>query len=276
MAQVIGGFCASHAPGQIVRRSAGGDAADRFIAAQDAAAERLRVLKPDAIVICSGEHFSNYWPDCFPQATIGTGVVHTGPCEPWMNIPRANIPGHAGLGRHIAEWLLNNSFDPTTSDALLLDHGVMTSYLAIDPLLSIPVVPIIQNTLVAPMMPLARCYQMGLKLGEAINAYPEPIKVAVVGAGGLSHWIGTPIDGIIDEQFDRWFLDKVESGNLGDLLNLTDAELYHAGTGAHEVRSWLTAIGAMNATSRRVTAYEPIHAWLTGMAVLEFGATSCD
>ncbi|MDB5695023.1 MAG: Extradiol ring-cleavage dioxygenase class protein subunit [Sphingomonas bacterium] len=271
MAEVIGGFCASHAPGQIVRRTLGGDAADRFMAAQQAAAGKLRALEPDVVVICSGEHFTNFQPDLFPQATIGTGPAHMGPAERWMNMPMSAFPGHPNFARHLADRLLGTGFDPSTSNALLLDHGMLTTYLPIDSTMTIPLVPIIQNTLVSPMMPLRRCHEMGVALHAAICSFPEPLRVAVVGAGGLSHWIGTPRDGVIDEQFDRWFLERIAGDDMSDLLDLPDSELDHAGTGAHEVRSWITAVGALGALPRRVTVYEPIGAWLTGMSVMECG-----
>lgn len=270
MAEIVGGFCASHAPGQIVRLEAGGEAAERFMAAQVAAASRLRAMEPDVLIICSGEHFTNFQPGLFPQVTIGTGDAHVGPAERWMNMARREFSGHPALARHVAEQLMT-SFDPSTSDALLLDHGMLTAYLPVDPGMDIPIVPIIQNTLVKPMMPLRRCYELGAALRRAVESHHEPLRVGIIGAGGLSHWIGTPHDGVIDEEFDRWFLAKLEGGDLGELLDVPDSELDHAGTGAHEVRSWLTAIGAIGDTRRETTSYEPIAAWLTGMGVMELG-----
>src|SRR3546814_6774126 len=68
---------------------------------------------------------------------------------------------------------------------------------------SIPVVPIIQNCSVAPMPSLGRCYRLGAALRRAIEAWPNPARVALIGAGGLSHWVGMPGMGRVDTDFDR-------------------------------------------------------------------------
>ena len=107
-------------------------------------------------------------------------------------------------------------------------------------------------------------------LGEAVRSFPEPLRVAVVGAGGLSHHVGTPTVGDIDEEFDRWFLDRLEQGRIEELLDLTDAEIELAGNGAHEIRSWLTVAGAAAPGTARTLAYEPVYPWITGMAVSRF------
>jgi hypothetical protein len=115
-------------------------------------------------------------------------------------------------------------------------------------------------------MPVRRWYEFGKALGDAIRSFPGPERVAVVGAGGLSHWIGTPRVGDIEEDFDRWFLDRLEAGAIDELLDLPDGEIELAGNGAHEIRSWLAVAGAA-AGRARTLAYEPVYPWITGMAV---------
>ena len=126
----------------------------------------------------------------------------------------------------------------------------MTVYHELDPELKLPLVPIVQNCAVKPMMPLRRYYEFGVALGEAIRSYDGLDRVAVVAAGGLSHFIGVPRVGDIDEEFDRWFLDKLESGYLDALLDMPDEEIELAGNGAHEIRSWIAAAGTVRAGPR--------------------------
>src|ERR1700745_2298274 len=99
------------------------------------------------------------------------------------------------------------------------------------------------------MMPLRRWYAFGVALGEAIRSYVGLDRVALVGAGGLSHFIGVPRGGDIDEEFDRWFLDVLERGDMDAVLDMPDEELGLAGNGAHEIRSWL-AVGRALAPPR--------------------------
>jgi len=134
----------------------------------------------------------------------------------------------------------------------------------------IPVVPIVQNCGVAPMPTLGRCYRLGAMIGRAVEAWPARARVALIGAGGLSHWVGMPGMGRINQEFDRWFLDRLARGQAEEVLALTDAEVERAGNGAHEIRSWLTVAGARAGRRARVLAYEPVAAWVTGMGVITY------
>ena len=273
MAQIVGGFCASHAPGQTMRRPAGAEAGARFLSALASVVGELKSAAPDVLVVCSGEHFTNFAPNVTPQLAVGVGQQHTGPSEPWMGIPRNAIPGEPDLAMHLARQLLTSGFDPTTCHSLSLDHGIMTAYLAFDPTMKIPLIPLLQNTLVEPMMPLARCHQMGVAFRRAVESFPGSGRVGVIGTGGLSHWIGTRRDGDIDEDFDNWFLDRLASGDLSEIIALSDSEIDHAGTGAHEIRSWLFAAGALEAFTGRKAYYEAIPAWITGMGLFSYAGT---
>ena len=146
----------------------------------------------------------------------------------------------------------------------------MSVYRELDPRLRLPLVPIVQNCGVAPLMPVRRWYEFGLAMGEAIRSYEGLDRVAVVGTGGLSHAVGVPGAGDIDEDFDRWFLDRLERGDVRELLDLTDEEIELAGNGAHEIRSWLAVAGAAAPGRGRTLAYEPIYPWTTGVAVSRF------
>jgi aromatic ring-opening dioxygenase LigB subunit len=123
---------------------------------------------------------------------------------------------------------------------------------------------------VPPLVPLHRAYEFGKALGDAIRSYSGLQRVAVVGAGGLSHWIGNPRVGDIAEDFDRWFLERLERGELDQVLSIPDDELELAGNGAHEIRSWLAVMGAAAPAMPRTLAYEPVYPWITGMAVAQW------
>jgi hypothetical protein len=77
--------------------------------------------------------------------------------------------------------------------------------------------------------------------------------------------------GWVDDAFDRWFLDRLVTGRVEEVLALGDADLERSGNGTHEIRSWLTAAGAMPERPARVLGYEPIPAWATGIGVVTYG-----
>jgi aromatic ring-opening dioxygenase catalytic subunit (LigB family) len=272
MAEIVLAYCSSHAPMMsAARETAPPEQADRFFDAL----ERIRTEAADrgvqACVVFSNEHFTNFFLENFPQICIGVGDRNWGPTEAWLPIDKAWIPGQPALADHITRYALNHGFDPAFSHLLELDHGVMTVYHELDPSMGMPLVPIVQNCAVEPLMPPRRWYEFGAAVGDAIRSFDGIERVAVVGAGGLSHWIGSPRVGDIEEDFDRWFLERLASGHIDDLLDLPDAEIELAGNGAHEIRSWLAVAGAVAPASAQTLAYEPIYPWITGMAVSRFG-----
>jgi aromatic ring-opening dioxygenase catalytic subunit (LigB family) len=231
---------------------------------------RVAARRPDVVVIVSNEHFTNFFLDVFPATCIGLGDHHEGPVEPWLGIAPGRIPGHPGLARHLLDRCVFNGHEPAFSHRLKLDHGIITVHRQLDPSGRLPLVPVVQNCAVAPMPTLRRCYEFGLSLAEAIRSWRGDDRVVLMGAGGLSHSVGTPHVGEIDEEFDRWFLGCLERGDIESVLDVPDDELEQAGNGAHEIRSWLTAAGAAVPALGRTVVYEPIQPWITGMGVMEW------
>jgi hypothetical protein len=252
------------------RESAPEEQRTNFFAALDWIRQAAQDRGVQACVVLANEHFTNFFLENFPQLCIGVGERNWGPTEAWLPIDKMWIPGQPELADHIARSTLADGFDPAFSHLLELDHGVMTVYHELDPQMQLPLVPIVQNCAVHPLMPVRRCYAFGQALGAAIRSFDGLRRVAVIGTGGLSHWIGTPRVGDIEEGFDRWFLDRLEQGKLDDVLDLPDDEIELAGNGAHEIRSWLAVAGAVAPIRARTLAYEPIYPWITGMAVSHF------
>ena len=231
---------------------------------------RVRASHVDVLVVVSNEHFTNFFLDNFPPLCVGIGEGHVGPAEPWLGMTRGPVPGHQGLATHLLHELTDAGIEPAFSHRLTLDHGIMTVARQLDPAGDLPIVPVIHNCAVAPMPTLRRALDLGAALAGAIERYPSDLRVALVGTGGLSHAVGVPDVGEIDEQFDRWFLAALASGDLDDVLSLPDDELELAGNGAHEIRSWLVAAGAAAATGRPradVLGYAAVQPWITGMGV---------
>jgi len=268
VAEIALAYCASHAPMMSSARMAAPQAQrDNFFGALTHVREAAVARGVEACVVLSNEHFTNFFLENFPQICIGLGEKNWGPTEEWLPIDKVWIPGHPGLGNHIAEYTLAAGFDPAFSHQLELDHGIMTVYHEFDPDMRLPLVPIVQNCAVQPLMPLRRAYAFGTALGAAIRAYPGLQKVALIGAGGLSHFIGNPRVGDVEEGFDRWFLDRLERGEIEEILAMPDSEVELAGNGTHEIRSWLAVAGAMAPLNATKLAYEPVQPWITGMGV---------
>lgn len=269
MAEIVTAFSASHAPMMAADPgSAPPEMAQRFFAAIEQLTDTVRSSGAQAMVMVSGEHFTNLFLDNLPQVSVGLGESHLGPVEKWLGIDRVMVPGEPLLAEHLLGGLIARDHLPALSHQLVIDHGFMTVYHRISPTAELPLVPIVVNCTTPPLMTLRQAYNFGVSLGQTIREYEGLDKVALCGAGGLSHFVGEPRVGDIEEEFDRWFLRMLEAGCPDELLDISNDELMQAGNGTGEVRAWVMVAGAMAGSQTTALNYEPIYEWINGMGVV--------
>jgi 3-O-methylgallate 3,4-dioxygenase len=228
-------------------------------AAIQAAVERLQVelarMQPDAVVIF-GDDQAEIFPDDFRPALM----VYSGGAVPNMPDLFTRAPYEAGrkagwaygpeqetiaikadLARHLVDRLIEQEFDighaAKLADGVGLGHAFGYIFGRIMNGSKVPLVPVIINTLYPPNQPTPRrCFELGEAVKAAIESFPGEARVAVVGSGGLSHFL-------VDEEIDRRFLQAVRDKDVDTLWSLPAVRL-QSGTG--EIRSWLAAVAAVN------------------------------
>jgi Catalytic LigB subunit of aromatic ring-opening dioxygenase len=102
-----------------------------------------------------------------------------------------------------------------------------------------------------------------------LKAYPGEERIAVVGTGGLSHEPGGPRYFWVDEEFDRWFLDLLKSGDHARLLRECTLERMEAAGsgGTAELLSWILTLAFTHGPAD-VLAYMPAIAWRSGTGMV--------
>lgn len=246
MARLVGAFAASHAP--LIARDwdkIPEASQTRLTGALRELGSRLSAARPDVLVMVSPDHWINFFLDNLPSVCIGVGAEHVGPPEPFLqDFPHKTMAGHPALGLHIVGTALEKGFEPSVSHRLTLDHGfcIPLSRMELETLPAI--VPMIVNDLEPPLPTVPRCFQWGRLLADAIASYPEDLRVAILATGGLSHSIGEPTMGAIDEPFDRDCIRAFEHGDEAGIVSLLDARMAAAGNGSHEIRNWAVVHGA--------------------------------
>jgi aromatic ring-opening dioxygenase catalytic subunit (LigB family) len=273
MAEFVGAFAASHGP--LIAREwdvlPEGPKAT-LTAAFDETGRRLKALKPDVLVMLSPDHWVNFFIDNLPSFCIGIGEEHDGPPEPFMKTvyPHKTLPGHAAFGRHLLETALQTDFDPAISHRLKLDHGFCVPLwrMGVDP--ALPIVPVIVNQLERPLPTLRRCIAWGKMLREAIDSYPGDQRVTVLGTGGLSHSIGEPTMGEIDEPFDRVCIDLFTNADDDTLVDRLESALATTGNGAEEVRDWVITHAVAGSQGFDLIDYTPIPEVYIGCGMAEW------
>ncbi len=262
MADLVGIYAASHGP-LIVRNWDVLPAATKhtLTSAFTELGKRVNAARADVLIVISPDHWVNFFLDNLPSICVGVGETHAGPPEPWLSaFPHKQMAGHAALAQHIVAHAFKNDFEPSVSYKLALDHGFCIPLWKanVDPLPAI--VPVILNTVEPPFPSVARCFDFGRALADAVKTFQGNLRVALLATGGLSHSIGEATMGAIDEAFDRECLQHFATSDRSTLLNFLDQRLPAAGNGAAEVRNWVTAHGAASATSTNgVRAFDLIH-----------------
>jgi 2,3-dihydroxyphenylpropionate 1,2-dioxygenase len=304
MATIEGFVALSHSPFWDTSRPVTGPGVEFARGVAQARAEIERIA-PDAIVIFGPDHFRNFFYDVLPPFCIGLEtVVGFGD----YGTPKGELPLERALARAIHAGVTAAGFDPAVSLKMGIDHGLSQPYAVLEPALKTPMVPIMVNASGAPRPSMRRCHEFGKAVGNAIRAIPDGRRVVIVASGGLSHWIRavseedpatTPdtrdyvingrdrvveysaardaslqervkqgVDGRVNADWDRWFLDTLASTDLSPILALTDEVMQeNAGNGSHELRAWVSALGAWNGPVAPI-AYEPVRSWVTGMGCL--------
>jgi Catalytic LigB subunit of aromatic ring-opening dioxygenase len=269
MAEIVMAYSASHAPMMTADPgSAPREQAENFFSALEKVRDKATETGVQAIVMMTGEHFTNFFLDGLPQIAVGLDEEHLGPPEVWLQVPKKMVPSDSGLAAHVTASLIEQGHQPALAYGMKIDHGFMTVYYWLDRTMELPMVPIVVNCTTPPLMTTQQYYDFGVAIGNAIRSYGGLERVGLVAGGGLSHFVGEPRVGDIDEEFDRWFLDRLGKGDLSDILDLPNDELMEAGNGTGEIRAWVALAGAMNGAPGQVLAYEPVYEWINGMGVV--------
>src|SRR5947207_15617212 len=242
MASLVGAFAASHGP-LIIREweRVPPEQKKRMAAAYKELGRRLTAAKPDVLIVVSPDHWSNFFLDNYPAVCIGVGAVNDGPPEPWMkDFPHRTLAGDAAFASHLVDEALRHGFEPAVSHHLKLDHGSCIPLWKME-LERLPkIVPLLVNSIEPPMPSLDRCYRWGELLRKAIESYREPLRVAILGTGGLSHSIGEKTMGAIYEDFDQETI-RLFAASEKELIDYLDRERPARATGPEKVGTWLVA-----------------------------------
>ena len=275
MATIIGGIGTSHVPtiGSAFDKGKQQDPDwQPLFAGYAPVAKWLADKKPDVLLFCFNDHATTFFFDHYPTFALGVSDAYRIADEGLG--PRAIPPlkSDAALSRHIARSLVHDEFDHSIFQDLPLDHGLHSPLTLLWP--SKPdwpgrVIPLVVNVLQHPLPTPKRCFRLGQHLRKAIESYPEDLKVAVVGTGGLSHQMIGERAGFNNEKWDLEFLDLIDRDPERLAAMSIDDFARLGGNEGAEVIMWLIMRGALAPAAKTVhqSYYLPM---TTAMAVALF------
>jgi gallate dioxygenase len=215
----------------------------------------LEEKSPDVLFYVYNDHVTSFFFDHYSNFALGFGETFAVADEGGGPRPLPAINGHPALAQHIANGLVADEFDLSFFQAKGLDHGVfspLSMMLPHEREWPVAIVPLQVGVLQFPIPTARRCFALGRSLRKAIQSFPEDIKVAIVGSGGLSHQVSGERAGFNNTDWDMEFLELLEK----DPQKLTELSVTdyakRGGLEGAEVIMWLIMRGALTAKVRKV------------------------
>jgi len=251
MATIVGGIATSHTPtiGFALDAKKQQDPVwAPIFAGYQPVKDWLAAKKPDVLFFIYNDHITSFFFDHYSHFTLGVGAKYWVADEGGGARKLPPIQGHPGLAKHVATGLVADEFDLSFFQEKGLDHGCFSPLSLLWPHETGwpgAIVPLQVGVLQVPIPSAKRCFKLGRSLRKAIESYPEDIRVAIVGTGGLSHQIQGERAGFNNTPWDMEFLELLEK-DPEKLTSLTIADYAtRGGMEGSEVIMWLIMRGAL-------------------------------
>ena len=276
MAKIVGCITTSHVPaigGAIAKGLQQDPYWKPFFDGFPHVREWLAKVKPDVVVLVYNDHGLNFFLDKMPTFAVGAADSYSNADEGWGIPQTAPFKGDSELSWHLIEHLVKEDFDLTTCQEMAVDHA-FTLPMALcwpDQKWPVRVVPVVVNTVQAPLPSAARCYKLGQALARAIESWPGDQRVVVMGTGGLSHQLDGERAGFINKDFDEKFMASMVDDPTWATKYSTAELVELSGTQGVELLNWMVARGTLPEKVRKEHSnyHIPISNTATGLMVLE-------
>lgn len=258
MARITAGIATSHVPA-IGAALDGGRADDAYwrpvFAGYDWAKAFQRTEKPDVVILVFNDHATSFSLQMIPTFALGIGPEFPPADEGWGPRPVPMVHGHPELAAHMAEHLILDGFDLCLVNEMAVDHGLtvpLSLMFGQVPAWPTRVIPLAVNVVQYPPPTGARCWALGEAIARAVARFPDDLNVQIWGTGGMSHQLQGPRAGLINQPWDKAFLDDLTADT--DRLRLMQHIEYlrESGSEGIELVMWLVMRGALGASAREL------------------------
>jgi protocatechuate 4,5-dioxygenase, beta chain len=251
MARITAGIATSHVPAVGMAVDMGKEAEPywaRMFAGYDFSKNWISENTPDVAIIIYNDHGSYFGMEIMPTFAIGIAEKY-GICdEGYGKRPIPDMEGHAELSTHLAASLILDDFDMTILNVLEVDHGLtvpMSLMFGATKKWPTKIIPLPVNVVMNPQPSGERCLSLGKAIKRAVEQFDEDLNVQIWGTGGMSHQIQGARAGLINEPWDRQFMDDL----VNDPENLQHKPILEymveAGSEGAELIMWLIMRGAL-------------------------------
>lgn len=204
--------------------------------------------KPDVVILVYNDHASAFSLDAVPTFALGCADSFMPADEGWGPRRVPVVQGHSKLAWHIANSVVLEEFDLTLMNQMDVDHGLtvpLSLVLGQQAEWPVRVIPLAVNVIQYPVPTANRCWRLGEAIARAVASFPEDLNVQVWGTGGMSHQLAGKRAGLINQDWDTQFLDRLTTDPHALRTMSHEEYIREAGSEGMELIMWMTMRGAL-------------------------------
>jgi gallate dioxygenase len=251
MAQIVAGFGVPHTPifPHFVKRDGPDCEIAKLFGAQK---NELAAARPDLILMFDTDHLNTFFLNDLPIFAVGIDQNFKAPNDEPRDVPNYVVPSHRALAAHIRAVAIATGFDAGMTQNFSVDHSITVPLHFLTPDMQVPVIPFFISGHLPPLPSAARCYALGQAVARAIEAWPEPLRVVIMGSGSFSLEVGGPrmapgrSDGVPDPNWALRVIKLLEDQQIERLIaESTEHQMLKAGNVGGEILNWIAMLGAI-------------------------------
>ena len=252
MARITAGVATSHVPaiGAAIDNGRAGDPYWRPVfSGYEFSKQWLAAAKPDVVLLVYNDHATAFSLDIVPTFAIGCAPAFPPADEGWGPRPVPRVEGHPELAAHVTQSVIQQDFDLTIINKMDVDHGltVPLSLMCGQPeRWPVSVIPLAVNVVLYPPPSGRRCYELGKAIRRAVESFDDDLDVQIWGTGGMSHQLQGPRAGLINQEWDNRWLDRLidDPETVSRIPHIEYVR--EAGSEGIELVMWLVMRGALD------------------------------
>lgn len=255
MGKLVSAFACSHAPQIVTNPSITNEYFQEVKEVQKGIVQigkKLKDCETQILLMIGADHLESLFLDNYPSILV-----------PFCSTTKGQMAGEKyeyeidyDFAESTLTGLIERGFDVSFSQEFKLDHPFRSPLKWIEQEFICPILPIHINSNVPPVITKKRAFEFGIAIRDIIQKdTPADLNVSVLGTGGLSHFPGTPMYGKVDVDFDRKFLEMIETGKGEKILEVSDRDLQLSGN--LEIRTWIAAMGTTGTNRGKVLFQVP-------------------
>ena len=252
MARITAGVATSHVPaiGAAIDNGRAGDPYWRPVfSGYEFSKQWLAAAKPDVVLLVYNDHATAFSLDIVPTFAIGCAPAFPPADEGWGPRPVPRVEGHPELAAHVTQSVIQQDFDLTIINKMDVDHGltVPLSLMCGQPQRwPVRVIPLAVNVVLYPPPSGRRCYELGKAIRRAVESFDDDLDVQIWGTGGMSHQLQGPRAGLINQEWDNRWLDRLidDPETVSRIPHIEYVR--EAGSEGIELVMWLVMRGALD------------------------------